>query len=41
MTEIRYGRMFFTIMVPVRVPRHLEAMLYSRSRMIMTWVRMK
>ena len=41
MTEMRYGRMFLTIIVHVLVPRHLDAMLYSRSRMIMTCVRMK
>ena len=33
--------MFLTIIVHVLVPRHLDAMLYSRSRMIMTCVRMK
>src|SRR5690625_2612778 len=40
MTEIKYGKMFFVMMRCVGVPNAREAKLYSRSRMIMTKLRM-
>ena len=41
MTEVMKGRMFLMAMRPMDVPKHREARLYSRSRIIMTWVRIK
>ena len=35
------GRIFLKAMRLIGVPRHLEARLYSLSRMMMTWVRIK
>ena len=41
MTLVMKGRMFFSAIFTVEVPRHREARLYSRSRMMITWVRIK
>ena len=39
-TEITWGSRFLVITRPVGVPRHREARLNSRSRMITIWLRM-
>ena len=41
MTDVINGRMFFIAILSVLVPRHLDARLYSLSRMITTCVRIK
>ena len=40
MMEVMKGRMFFMAILKVDVPRHFDARLYSRSRMITTCIRM-
>ena len=39
MKLVMKGRMFFKAILRVLVPRHREARLYSRSRMMMTCTR--
>ena len=39
MKLVMKGRIFFMAILMVLVPRQREARLYSRSRMMMTWMR--
>ena len=41
MTDTMYGSRFFVMILRVGVPRQREARLYSRSRMMTIWLRMK
>ena len=36
--EIIYGRIFLVAIWKLELPRHFDARLYSRSRIMITWV---